>query len=313
MAQVVITGGTGMVGTRLAKWLVAAGHQVTILTRRIPEKNTDNIPYALWDPGKGWVEASAIHQADYIVHLAGANVAEKRWTSARKEEIRKSRVEGANTIVQALEKIPNQVKAVISASAIGWYGPDSETSLITGFQETDPPDSSFLGDTCQQWEQSIRPVEALNKRLVILRIGIVLDKNGGALPAFLQSLRFRVASVLGRGIQIISWIHHLDLCRMIAFAIENEEVNGVYNAVSPHPVSNGQFNRVLAQHLYRDAYITLPVPGWLLQLILGEMSIEVLKSATVASFKIRQAGFYFEYPALTDALREILPKDKSRR
>lgn len=313
MAHVAITGGTGMVGTQLAKWLVSAGNQVTILTRRVPEKNSGKTSYALWDPGRRWVEASAIQQADYIVHLAGANVAEKRWTSARKEEIRKSRVEGAETIVAALGQIPNQVKAVISASAIGWYGPDTETSLITGFQETDPADPSFLGDTCQQWEESIRPVEALNKRLVILRIGIVLDKNGGALPAFLQSLRFRIAGVLGKGIQIISWIHNQDLCRMIAFAIENEEVKGVYNAVSPHPVSNSQFNRLLAQHLYGDAYISLPVPGWVLQCILGEMSIEVLKSATVASFKIRQAGFEFNYAALPDALKQILPLNKNRR
>jgi uncharacterized protein (TIGR01777 family) len=310
MAHVVITGGTGMVGTQLAKWLVTAGHQVTILTRRVPATDMDKTPYALWDPSKKWVEASAIHQADYIVHLAGANVAEKRWTSARKEEIRKSRVEGAETIVTALEQIPNRVKAVISASAIGWYGADTETSLISGFQETDPADSSFLGDTCQQWEESIRPVEALNKRLVILRIGIVLDKNGGALPAFLQSLRWRIAGVLGKGVQIISWIHNQDLCRMIAFAIDNEEMKGTYNAVSPHPVSNSQFNRLLAQHLYGDAYISLPVPAWVLKCVLGEMSIEVLKSATVSSLKIRQAGFHFNFATLSEALKEILPANK---
>ena len=312
MAQVVITGGTGMVGTQLAKWLVAAGHQVTILTRRVPEKNPDQIPYALWDPGRRWIEASAIHHADYIVHLAGANVAEKRWTSARKEEIRKSRVEGAETIVAALDQMPNKVKAVISASAIGWYGPDTETSLITGFHETDPADPSFLGDTCRQWEESIRPVEALNKRLVIFRIGIVLDKNGGALPAFLQSLRFRIAGVLGRGVQIISWIHNHDLCRMISFALENEEVKGIYNAVTPHPVSNSQFNRLLAQQLYGDAYIILPVPAWLLKIVLGEMSVEVLKSATISSSKIRQAGFNFKYPSLVEALRELFPANKNR-
>lgn len=302
-----------MVGTQLAKWLLSVGHEVTILTRRVPEKSTDKASYALWDPSRKWVEASAIHRADYIVHLAGANVAEKRWTSARKEEIRKSRVEGAETLVAALNQIPNQVKAVISASAIGWYGPDTETSLITGFQETDPADPSFLGDTCKQWEDSIQSVEALNKRLVIFRIGIVLDKNGGALPAFLQSLRFRIAAVLGKGVQTISWIHNFDLCRMIGFAIENEQVKGIYNAVSPHPVSNSQFNRLLAQHLFGDAYISLPVPGWILKCVLGEMSIEVLKSATVSSFKIRQAGFNFNYASLPEALKQILPSNTAKR
>lgn len=304
MAHILITGGTGMVGNHLAGSLVASGHRVTILTRRIPDQGKTNYAYALWDPSRNWVEASAIHSADYIVHLAGANVAEKRWTKSRKEEILQSRVEGSKTIVEALSKYPNQVKAVISASAIGWYGPDTETSLVTGFQESDPSDPSFLGDTCRQWEESIRAVEEMDKRLVIFRIGIVLDKNGGALPAFLQSLRFRVAGILGKGNQMISWIHYIDLCRMISFAIENEEVNGIFNAVSPHPVSNSQFNRLLAQHLYGDSYCSMPVPSFLLKILLGEMSIEVLKSATVSSLKIRMAGFSFNYPALQDALRK---------
>ncbi|MFN4975746.1 MAG: TIGR01777 family oxidoreductase [Bacteroidota bacterium] len=312
MAKVVITGGTGMVGQRLANLLLSSGHQVTILTRRVPEKAASGtqIPYALWNPEQCWVEATAIHDADYIVHLAGANVAEKRWTAARKKEILDSRVQGAATIVQALRQIPNHVKAVISASAIGWYGPDSETSLIAGFHETDPADPSFLGETCRKWEEGIRPVEELGKRLVIFRIGIVLDTAGGALPAFLQSLRFRVAGNLGNGTQIISWIHQHDLCRMMAFAIENEELKGIYNAVSPHPVSNNQFNRLLAEHLYGRNYLAMPVPSLVLKALLGEMSVEVLKSATVASHKIRQAGFKFEYPSLVEAFRELLPDRK---
>jgi uncharacterized protein (TIGR01777 family) len=312
MAKILITGGTGMVGQRLAILLLSSGHQVTVLTRRVPEKTGTNhqIRYALWNPEKCWVEATAIQDADYIVHLAGANVAEKRWTDARKKEIAESRVQGAATIVQALRQLPNQVKAVISASAIGWYGPDVETSLIAGFQETDPADQSFLGDTCRKWEEGIQPVQELGKRLVIFRIGIVLDTAGGALPAFLQSLRFRVAGNLGDGKQIISWIHQHDLCRMMAFAIENEELKGVYNAVSPHPVSNNQFNRLLAEHLYGRNYMAMPVPALLLKVILGEMSVEVLKSATVASFKIRQAGFKFEYPLLVEAFRALLPDRK---
>jgi uncharacterized protein (TIGR01777 family) len=308
MARIVITGGTGMVGAALANMLVKAGHQVTILSRKIPRKANPAYAYALWDPSKGTLDAAVVSDTDFIINLAGANVAEKRWTAARKQEILKSRVDGATTIVQALKQNPNQVKGVISASAIGWYGKDTTTSLVSGFQESDAADDSFLGDTCRQWEQSMKPVEEMNKRLVILRIGIVLDRSGGALPAFLQSLRFRVAGILGNGSQIISWIHLFDLCQMILFAMENEEINGVFNAVSPHPVSNEQFNRVLAGYLYGDAYIKLPVPAPVLQLLLGEMSIEVLKSTTVSSLKIRQAGFVFRYPGLLNALREIFPK-----
>ncbi|MFM7359189.1 MAG: TIGR01777 family oxidoreductase [Sediminibacterium sp.] len=308
MARIVITGGTGMVGSALANILVKVGHQVTILSRKVPEKVNPAYASALWDPSRGSIDTSVLTDTDIIVNLAGANVADKRWTAARKQEILKSRVDAATTIVQALKQYPNQVKGVISASAIGWYGKDTTTSLVSGFQESDEADDSFLGDTCRQWEQSIKPIEEMNKRLVILRIGIVLDKSGGALPAFLQSLRWRVAGILGTGSQMISWIHLFDLCQMILFAIENEEIKGVFNAVSPHPVSNEQFNRKLAEYLHGDTYIKLPVPAPLLHALLGEMSIEVLKSATVSSLKIRQAGFVFRYPKLLDAFREIFPK-----
>ena len=310
MATILITGGTGMVGSALAARLTASGNRVIIITRSVPV-NTPAQPfpyeYALWNPDEYWIEASAIHQADYIIHLAGAGVADKRWTTQRKQEILQSRVKGCTTLVQALEKIPHQVKAVLSASAIGWYGWDTEKSSQSGFTENDPADTAFLGDTCYQWEKSIEPVKQLNTRLVIFRIGIVLDKAGGALPEFLKPLRFRVAAVLGSGKQIISWIHLQDLCNLFLFAINNIAVEGVYNAVAPNPLSNRQFNQVLASYLYQNKYITLPVPEFVLQIMLGEMSVEVLKSTRVSSRKIQDAGFVFQYPELQDAIQEILP------
>jgi hypothetical protein len=313
MATILITGGTGMVGRYLFKLLSDAHHQVIIITRKVPEAiehKTFSHAYALWNPEKYWIEATAIHQADYIIHLAGAGVADERWTKKRKEEIVQSRVQGCKTIVQALNQIPNQVKGVFSASAIGWYGPDTEESRVGGFTENYPADAAFLGDTCRQWEENIQPVTALQKRLAIFRIGIVLDQSGGALPEFLKPLQFRVAAILGSGEQIISWIHLHDLCRMFVYAIENESISGIYNAVAPETVSNRNLNSQLAQHLYGNRFISMPVPALALQIILGEMSIEVLKSATVNSQKIQDAGFKFEYPSVRAAIEQLLPNKK---
>lgn len=313
MPTILITGGTGMVGSALAARLTDAGNRVIIITRSEP-KNTSTQPfpyeYSLWNPDAYWIDPAVIQQADYIIHLAGAGVADKRWTTQRKQEILQSRVKGCTTLVRALEKNSHQVKAVLSASAIGWYGWDTEKSIQYGFTENDPPDTAFLGDTCYQWEKAIEPVKQLHTRLVIIRIGIVLDKAGGALPEFLKPLRFRVAADLGSGKQIISWIHLQDLCNLFLFAINHTAVAGVYNAVAPYPLSNHRFNRVLATYLYSDKYITLPVPAFVLQILLGEMSVEVLKSTHVSSQKIQDAGFEFQYPELQDAIQQILPNKK---
>ncbi len=313
MATILITGGTGMVGRQLSKILSEANHRVIIITRKVPQAVAQNVfpySYSLWNPEKCWMEASAIHQADYIIHLAGAGVADERWTKKRKEEILQSRVQGCKTLVKALTQIPNQVKGVFSASAIGWYGPDTDESRAKGFTENYPADPAFLGDTCRQWEESMLPVAALQKRLAIFRIGIVFDKSGGALPEFLQSLYFRVAAVLGRGQQVISWIHLHDLCRMFLFAIENDSVSGVYNAVAPQPISNRELNNQLGKYLYGKGFLSMPVPAWVLQIMLGEMSIEVLKSATVSAQKIQEAGFQFLYPSIRQAIAQILPDKK---
>ncbi|MEI6584180.1 MAG: TIGR01777 family oxidoreductase [Chitinophagia bacterium] len=313
MATILITGGTGMVGRQLSKMLSEANHRVIIITRKIPQAVAQNVfpySYSLWNPEKCWIEASAIHQADYIIHLAGAGVADERWTKKRKEEILQSRVQGCKTLVQALTQIPNQVKGVFSASAIGWYGADTEESRRNGFTENYPADPAFLGDTCRQWEESILPVGDMQKRLAIFRIGIVLDKSGGALPEFLQSLYFRVAAILGGGQQVISWIHLHDLCRMFLFAIDNDSVSGVYNAVAPQQISNRELNNQLGKYLYGNKFLSMPVPAWVLQIMLGEMSIEVLKSATVSAQKIQEAGFQFLYPSIQQAIAQILPDKK---
>ncbi|MBL0067531.1 MAG: TIGR01777 family protein [Chitinophagaceae bacterium] len=306
MPTVIITGGTGLVGKALGHALLAKGYHIIILTRTLP--STDHSPqsikgiqYAKWDIESQTIDENAIASADYIIHLAGAGVADKRWTKKRKQEIVDSRVKSCKLLADSLKTISNKVKAVVSASAIGWYGPDRILPNPTPFAESDPADESFLGSTCRQWEESIEPVTQSGKRLVKLRIGIVLSKDGGALKEFIKPLKFGVAAILGSGKQIISWIHIDDLVQLFITAMENETWQGTYNAVAPNPVSNKELTLQLAKSR-KKFFIPIHVPTFILKIMLGEMSVEILKSATVSSQKVQKAGFQFSFPTIKDAL-----------
>lgn len=303
MSKICITGGTGLIGRRLTSLLSAQGHEVLILSRSA-KAGTQGISFATWDPEQGTIDAAAVRNCNAIIHLAGAGVAEKRWTKKRKAEILNSRTRSSALLVQTLKEDKGNVKAVISSSAIGWYGADRENGKP--FTETDPPHSDFLGQTCLLWEQSIEPVEHLGIRLVKLRTGIVLSNDGGALKEFKKPLHFGLASVLGSGKQIISWIHIDDQCRMFLYALQNENLHGSYNAAAPKPVSNKELTLKLAKKMRGNAFITAPVPSFVLKLLLGEMSIEVLKSTTVSAEKIQQSGFQFLYPSIDAALNELI-------
>ena len=305
MPSALITGGTGLVGTAVKALLERKGYEVVLLTRsKTPIKGQ-----AHWDINAGTIDSAAIVAADYIIHLAGAGVADKRWSIARKQEILDSRTKSSALLVKALQETPNKVKAVISASAIGWYGPDNKDVSTQSFIETDPSYPDFLGTTCAAWEASIAPVTAntngLQKRLVCLRTGIVLSKHGGALKEFLKPLAVRMAAVLGNGKQMISWIDVRDLAKMFVYALENENISGSYNAVAPAPVSNKTLTQTLARVLYGRFYITTYVPSFVLKIMLGEMSIEVLKSTTVSAQKIQDAGFVFDYPEISKSLSTL--------
>lgn len=310
MQKILITGGTGLIGSALTKELINKGYEVIILTRRSPNKKStkeSQISYANWDVEEQTIDKAAIEKSDHIIHLAGENVAEGRWTKKRKQEIVDSRVKSGLLLVKALREIPNKIQTIVSASAIGWYGPDPQIPNLAPFVETDNAATDFLGETSNQWEAAIAPVTELDKRLVILRTGIVLSNEGGAYAEFKKPLKFGVASVLGTGKQIISWIHIDDLVRMYIEAIENKNLQGVYNAVAPHPVTNEQLIKQMADTKGRG-HLTIPVPTVALKIALGEMSIEVLKSTTVSSQKIEDAGFSFTFPNIGTALFNLNKK-----
>lgn len=296
-----------MVGQQLTGLLLSKGYDVIWLSRTPGKKQMDDktIQIASWNLKEQTIDETAIQQADHIIHLAGAGVADKRWTAKRKQEILDSRTQSSALLVKALKTIPNKVQSVVSASAIGWYGPDEYNTVASSFTEEMPPYPDYLGNTCKAWEESIAPVTELGKRLVKLRIGIVLSTTGGALAEFKKPLKAGMAAILGNGKQIISWIHVHDLCRMFLYAIENQSMQGTFNAVAPHPVSNKELTLTLAKQKNGSFYIPFYVPAFLLKMILGEMSIEVLKSATVSSRKIEEQGFRFEYPTVQQALSNL--------
>jgi uncharacterized protein len=205
-----------------------------------------------------------------------------------------------------LKDIPNKVQSVTSASAIGWYGPDPEIPNPHPFTEDYAAASDFLGSTSRAWEDSLKPAADLGKRLVYLRTGIVLSLKGGALKEFAAPVKFGMATILGSGRQMISWIHIEDLCRIYLKAIQDSSMQGIYNAVAPAPVSNKDLVLQLARKTRGKTFLPLHVPEFGLKLVLGEMSIEVLKSATVSSRKIEATGFQFLYPSITSAIEELV-------
>jgi hypothetical protein len=311
MATILITGGSGMIGKNLTAHLITQGHKVIVLTRTLNKKQPaqDGVSMALWDINAGTIDMNAVSKCDAVVHLAGANVMEKRWTDKYKKEIVESRTKSSALLVKTLDKI-NTIKTVVSASAIGWYGADKKPLPLNwrGFVETDPPSSDFLGETCKLWEDSIKPVISQGKRLTILRFGIVLSKEGGALKEFLKPLTFGIAGVPGSGRQKMSWIHVDDLSRLIIYTLDTEHVSGIYNAVAPEVNSNKDVVCKLANLVRPSFHIPISIPKIALKVALGEKSIEVLKSATVNSEKIRREGFTFLYPSLDAALKELTAK-----
>ncbi len=307
-----ITGGTGLVGMALSGMLVKDGYNVTVLSRK-PIAASDepgvegqgHIKFATWDVKAGTIDIAALQQADHIIHLAGAGVMNKKWTQEFRQEIRDSRTKSSELIINTLRNNPNKVQSVISASATGWYKEDPIGSIANPHTEEEPADDSFLGETCRLWEAGIQPVRALGKRSVRLRIGIVLSNKGGALQEFEKPLKFGIAGILGNGKQIVSWIHIDDLCRLFIYAMKHDQLTGSFNAVAPNPVSNKELTLTLAKKRNGNTFISMPVPTFILKMMMGARSTEILKSNNVSDEKIRKSGYQFLYPTIDSALQDL--------
>ncbi|MBT0554745.1 TIGR01777 family oxidoreductase [Riemerella anatipestifer] len=300
--KVIISGGTGFVGKHLTEYLISKGYEIFILTRRLPPYNLQgNLCYFEWNPQLKTFDKTPFEMADAVINLAGTGIADERWTTQRKETLINSRINANETIVKALQEVDNHIKTVISTSAIGWYG--LEISNDTLCREDMPAAADFLAQLCQKWENSIKPVSDLGKRLCILRTGIVLGANGGAYPKMTQPLNFGIKPLLGNGKQMMSWVHIKDHCAIYHHLLESE-VEGVFNSVAPNPVTQNEFLNQ-TQKSKKKYSLPVKVPKFFLRMMLGELSDMLTSTAKVSSQKIEQAGYKFRYPNIKDAVEDL--------
>lgn len=299
--NVLITGGSGLIGSRLTEILVENGYQVSHLSRK--EDLSGPIKKYKWNPEAQEMDVHSLENVQHIINLAGAGVADKRWTENRKKEILNSRIDSARLLFETLKNIKNSVKSIVSASAIGYYG-FSENDEI--FDENSLPAHDFLGNVTQLWEKEVDKISTLGIRVAKLRIGVVLAKEGGALPLMALPIKLFVGSPLGSGQQIVSWIDMEDLCQMFVYAIENEAITGAYNAVAPKPVTNTELTQQIAKVLHRPVW-RIKVPSVILKLAVGEMQVVVTGSCKVANKRFAQeTDFKYEYEDLQKSLTKNL-------
>lgn len=292
MARILITGGTGLVGTQLTKMLIDNNHEVFILSR-----NPKNDNEYKWDVNSDYIDEKALINTDYIIHLAGAGIADKRWTEKRKKIIIDSRVKTANLLFKKTDELKINLKGFISASGVGYYG--AITSEII-YEESNKPGNDFLGEVCKKWEAAALQFENKKIPVTILRTGIVLSKNGGAL----EKMKTPIISPLGSGKQYIPWIHIDDLCLMYLHAIEGK-LKGIYNAVAPEHHTIISFSKDLAKSIKRP-YLGIGVPGILLKILFGKMAIILLEGSRISTKKIEKNGGYsFRFTKLLKALNNL--------
>lgn len=299
--KILITGGSGLIGIRLSRELSKKGHEVIHLSRS-RNKNADFKSFT-WDLVAGKIEEGALENVDSIIHLAGAGVADKRWSESRKRELVSSRVDSANLIYEHLKASGRKIDAFISSSAIGIYGFDTGGILQT--EDRIQLGDDFLATLTKKWESAAEQFTDLDARVVKLRIGLVLSATGGLLSKFVPFAKWGLSSAFGSGEQYMSWIHIDDLVNMFVEAVENSEFKGTYNAVSPNPVTNKSFLQQLNLTLGKPFFLP-NTPKFMLKLGLGELASAVTGGNRVSSQKIVEHGFNFNYSKLDDALQDLL-------
>jgi uncharacterized protein len=297
--KILITGASGLVGKRLTELLLQKGYQVSHLGR---SKKLGSVPSFLWDVEKEFIESAALADVDTVIHLAGAGVADKRWTTNRKKEILESRTKSTALLFEELKREKHNVTTFISASAVGYYGFGLSDEVFT---EEHKSGSDFLAQVTRQWEEQVDKITFLGIRVVKLRIGIVLSEKGGALAEMAKPIKFGVGAPLGSGKQYLTWIHLDDLCEMFSKAIDDQQMNGVYNAVGPEWVTNVDMTKSIASVLKRPLWLP-PIPNFVMKIVLGEMADLVLNGSKTSAEKIQRAGFKFRFTNLDEAIKDLL-------
>jgi uncharacterized protein len=297
---VLITGGTGLIGRHLTSLLLRNGYNVSVLSRS--ETHYDKVRSFRWDPEKQTINNEAVKGIDYIVHLAGENIGEKRWTRRRKEEIINSRTESAKLLYRAVKGAEIRPEAFISASGISYYGTETTEKI---FREDDPPGNDFLSAVCTKWEEAAGLFENLGMRTVKIRTAVVLEKTDSALARLMGPARFGFLVQTGSGDQYMPWIHIDDLCAVYLRMIRDKTMSGVFNAAAPDFVNHRNFMKSLSGIMKKPVF-PIPAPAFALRTAFGEMSGIILKGSRVSSEKLISAGYKFRFEHLDDALRNII-------
>lgn len=300
--MILITGGTGLVGMHLSRMLRDKGHEVIHLSRK--ENLQAEFPAYRWDIDGDFVDDRALQQADHIIHLAGASIVGKRWSARQKQRILDSRVKSIKLLARQIQSSGASIQSFISASAVGYYG-NTGDEIIT--EQSPAGDSGFLVESCELWEQAVEDITALGIRTVRMRIGIVLSTVDGALPKILLSFKANAGTWFGDGSQYYPWIHIDDVARMFVRAIENDTMQGVYNATAPNPATNKDFVKILAKALDKKALL-VPTPAFAMRLAMGEMADTILHGSRVIPQRMIAAGFEFKFEGLETAFRDVVER-----
>jgi uncharacterized protein (TIGR01777 family) len=298
--RILITGASGMIAGKLAEQLLTAGFDVIAMSRSVVRDARFAASYQ-WQPEKNQFDPRALEGVVAVVHLAGAGIADEKWTAQRKREILESRTQSTAFLAEQLRILPHTISTVVAASATGFYG-DTADRLVT---ENDAAGTGFLAETCIAWEQSLQRLKTDTTRLVILRIGFVIDRKDGALPVMARPVRLFAGAPYGNGRQFISWIDSHDLAKLFQYAITNPSLTGTYNAVAPYPVHNKDFIKALGKALHRPIW-PIAVPSIIFKMLLGEQSALVLQGQHVSAEKTLATGFRFDFPALESSLQHHL-------
>ena len=296
--HILITGATGMIGKELLRALQKQGHTLSILSRKRVKMEGVNV--FLWDVYRQKIDKNCLNGVDTIVHLAGENIASKKWTEERKKELIDSRVMSTELLYKTMREVPHRVTDFVSASAVGYYG-DCGEEILTEDSENG---YGFLAECCEKWEDAVDKGKSFNLRIVKIRTGFILKEDEGGLAVMAKPIRFFVGAPLGSGKQWVPWIHINDIVNIYLAAISKSEMKGAYNACAPYPVINLTLTNEIAEALHRPVW-PFKVPEGLLKTLLGEMSIVALMSTNTSAQKLLDSGYHFEFTQLDHALRDL--------